>query len=55
MKDGVFLLLFVVVVKFVFLMFDGSWFVWDIEIIDKLNGWLIYVFFDEEIRYVGIV
>lgn len=37
------------------LMSDGSRFVRDIEIIDKLNGRLIYVLSDEEIRHVGTV
>lgn len=55
MKDGVPLPLSAAVVKLVLLMSDGSRFVRNIEIIDKLNGRLIYVLSDEEIRHVGIV
>ncbi|MCY8051722.1 phage baseplate upper protein [Bacillus spizizenii] len=55
MKDGVPLPLSAAVVKLVLLMSDGSRFVRDIEIIDKLNGRLIYVLSDEEIRHVGTV
>ncbi|MGQ8924008.1 BppU family phage baseplate upper protein [Bacillus halotolerans] len=55
MKDGVPLPLSAAVVKLVLLMSDGSRFVRNIEIIDKLNGRLTYVLSDEEIRHVGIV
>ncbi|MHA6746720.1 phage baseplate upper protein, partial [Bacillus subtilis] len=55
MKDGVPLPLSAAVVKLVLLMSDGSRFVRNIEIIDKLNGRLTYVLTDEEIRHVGIV
>lgn len=55
MKDGVPLPLSAAVVKLVLLMSDGSRFVRNIEIIDKLNGRLTYVLSDEEIRHVGTV
>ncbi|CAI6266564.1 BppU-N domain-containing protein [Bacillus subtilis] len=55
MKDGVPLPLSAAVVKLVLLMSDGSRFVRNIEITDKLNGWLSYVLSDEEIRHVGTV
>ncbi|MBG9768702.1 phage baseplate upper protein [Bacillus vallismortis] len=55
MKDGVPLPLSAAVVKLVLFMSDGSRFVRDIEIIDKLNGRLMYVLSDEEIRHVGTV
>ncbi|PJZ01104.1 hypothetical protein CPT06_05715 [Bacillus vallismortis] len=55
MKDGVPLPLSAAVVKLVLFMSDGSRFVRNIEIIDKLNGRLSYVLSDEEIRHVGTV
>ncbi|MED3386523.1 BppU family phage baseplate upper protein [Bacillus subtilis] len=55
MKDGVPLPLSAAVVKLVLLMSDGSRFVRNIEITDKLNGRLSYVLSDEEIRHVGTV
>ncbi|MEC0251787.1 BppU family phage baseplate upper protein [Bacillus halotolerans] len=55
MKDGVPLPLSAAVVKLVLLMSDGSRFVRNIEITDKLNGRLTYVLSDEEIRHVGTV
>ncbi|MGG0025181.1 BppU family phage baseplate upper protein [Bacillus inaquosorum] len=55
MKDGVPLPLSAAVVKLVLLMSDGSRFVRNIEIIDKLNGRLTYVLSDEEIRHIGTV
>ncbi|MCY8424984.1 BppU family phage baseplate upper protein [Bacillus vallismortis] len=55
MKDGVPLPLSAAVVKLVLFMSDGSRFVRNIEIIDKLNGRLMYVLSDEEIRHVGTV
>lgn len=55
MKDGVPLPLSAAVVKLVLLMSDGSRFVRNIEITDKLNGRLSYVLSDEEIRHVGSV
>ncbi|QAW34666.1 phage baseplate upper protein [Bacillus subtilis] len=55
MKDGVPLPLSSAVVKLVLLMSDGSRFVRNIEIIDKLNGRLMYVLSDEEIKHVGTV
>ncbi|MCT6511996.1 BppU family phage baseplate upper protein [Bacillus subtilis] len=55
MKDGVPLPLSSAVVKLVLLMSDGSRFVRNIEIIDKLNGRLTYVLSDEEIKHVGTV
>ncbi|MGG1348431.1 BppU family phage baseplate upper protein [Bacillus subtilis] len=55
MKDGVPLPLSAAVVKLVLLMSDGSRFVRNIEITDKLNGRLSYVLSDEEIRHVGAV
>lgn len=54
-KDGVPLPLSAAVVKLVLLMSDGSRFVRNIEITDKLNGRLSYVLSDEEIRHVGTV
>ncbi|MDO3660162.1 BppU family phage baseplate upper protein [Bacillus sp. C28GYM-DRY-1] len=55
MKDGVPLPLSAAVVKLVLFMSDGSRFVRDIEIIDKLNGRLTYILSDEEIKHVGTV
>lgn len=55
MKDGVPLPLSAAVVKLVLIMSDGSRFIRNIEIIDKLNDRLTYVLSDEEIRHVGIV
>ncbi|MCY8315763.1 BppU family phage baseplate upper protein [Bacillus vallismortis] len=55
MKDGVPLPLSAAVVKLVLFMSDGSRFVRNIEITDKLNGRLTYVLSDEEIRHVGTV
>ncbi|MCO4849700.1 phage baseplate upper protein [Bacillus vallismortis] len=55
MKDGVPLPLSAAVVKLVLFMSDGSRFIRNIEIIDKLNGRLTYVLSDEEIRHVGTV
>ncbi|MCY7892038.1 BppU family phage baseplate upper protein [Bacillus vallismortis] len=55
MKDGVPLPLSAAMVKLVLFMSDGSRFVRNIEIIDKLNGRLTYVLSDEEIRHVGTV
>ncbi|MCX4077490.1 BppU family phage baseplate upper protein [Bacillus subtilis] len=55
MKDGVPLPLSAAVVKLVLLMSDGSRFVRNVEITDKLNGRLTYVLSDEEIKHVGTV
>ncbi|MBY4605606.1 BppU family phage baseplate upper protein [Bacillus sp. SPARC3] len=55
MKDGVPLPLSAAVVKLVLFMSDGSRFVRDIEIIDKLNGRLTYILSDKEIKHVGTV
>ncbi|WP_338444394.1 BppU family phage baseplate upper protein [Bacillus spizizenii] len=55
MKEGVPLPLSAAVVKLVLLMSDGSRFVRNVEITDKLNGRVTYVLSDDEIRHIGTV